>query len=368
MVYRPEPDDRAERLQDALARARRDGVVIHGAGNFARALRRACEGQGIPVRHFAVSAAPTTAEVDGVPVSALADVPAALRRSPLWIGVYNRGADAELTALRQAGLAAGFDEVRVPQEYFGWVAEAMGWRFWLAPLQAYAGAQAAIETAYGILADDESRATFAAMLDFRRALALERPLMPSPELQYFPASLRRYVAAGCVYLDGGAYDGDSIRQAAALLDLGRVYAFEPDPDNYARLAADLARQPLPAVCLPMGLSDSNAFLRFNAGAGEGSSLDPQGDSTIQVTRLDDLLVHERVDFLKLDIEGNEMPALEGARRLIASQRPFLAIAAYHRWDDLWRIPAFIHGLGLGYKVSLKLHETNSFESVFYAYH
>ncbi len=367
MVFRPEPDDRAARLREALERARRDGVVIYGAGHFARALRRACEGQGIAVRHFVVSTAPAASQVDGVPVTALAEAPASVKRFPLWIGVYNRDADAELTALRRAGLDAGFDEVRVPQEYFAWVAEAMGWCFWLAPLEGYGNAREAIEAAHGLLADDESRATFASILDFRRALDLQRPLVPSREPQYFPASLRPHIPSGCVYLDGGAYDGDSVRQAAERLDLGRVIAFEPDPENYARLVAGLARQPLPATCLPLGLSDINGFLRFNAGVGEGSGLDPEGDTVIQVARLDDLLIHERVDVLKLDIEGNELPTLEGARRLIAAQRPFLAIAGYHRWDDLWRIPAFVHGLGLGYKLSLKLHESNSFDAVFYAY-
>ncbi|WP_263139214.1 FkbM family methyltransferase [Pseudomonas sp. RIT-PI-AD] len=367
MAERRDPAELRAILQVSLAHARRDGVAIFGAGVFARALRRACEGQGIRVRCFVVSGHPADAQSDGLPVYGLGGVPAPVTQGPILIGVYNRNAESELTALRRRCLDAGFAGVHVPQEYFSWVAAAMGWRYWLAPLEDYPAMGESIEAARACLADQASREAFAAILDFRQALALERPLALSAEPQYFPPSLRHAVAQPCVYLDGGAYDGDSVQMAAEVLALERIYAFEPDPGNYPRLVARMGEQGLPAVSLPVGLSDSTACLRFNAGAGEGSSLDPQGDTLIQVIRLDDLLAHERVDFLKLDIEGNEMQALEGARRLLLEQGPFLAIAAYHRWDDLWRIPTFIHGLGLGYKITLKLHETNSFESVFYAH-
>ena len=40
----------------------------------------------------------------------------------------------------------------------------------------------------------------------------------------------------------------------------------------------------------------------------------------------------------MDIEGCEYEALDGARECIKKNRPILAICAYHRRDDLLRLP------------------------------
>ena len=62
-----------------------------------------------------------------------------------------------------------------------------------------------------------------------------------------------------------------------------------------------------------------------------------------------------------------MEALAGAEALIRHNRPVLAIAGYHRRDDLWRIPAWITQLGLDYRLRFRIHAHNSFDAVFYAY-
>ena len=49
-----------------------------------------------------------------------------------------------------------------------------------------------------------------------------------------------------------------------------------------------------------------------------------------------------VDFIKMDIEGAEIPALHGARKTISKFKPKLAISVYHRWDDLREIPQLIN--------------------------
>jgi hypothetical protein len=55
-------------------------------------------------------------------------------------------------------------------------------------------------------------------------------------------------------------------------------------------------------------------------------------------------VDERVDLIKMDIEGAEIPALVGCLRTLKAG-PDLAIAAYRRPDDLVQIPAFLRGAG-----------------------
>ena len=47
---------------------------------------------------------------------------------------------------------------------------------------------------------------------------------------------------------------------------------------------------------------------------------------------------ERVDFIKMDIEGAERKALAGARNTLAERKPRLALAGYHLEDDQTKIP------------------------------
>jgi hypothetical protein len=66
-----------------------------------------------------------------------------------------------------------------------------------------------------------------------------------------------------------------------------------------------------------------------------------GGTEIEVTTIDDVVGEERVMFIKMNIEGAEIDALKGATRTIRRWRPKLAISAYHRPSDLWRIPRLV---------------------------
>jgi len=85
----------------------------------------------------------------------------------------------------------------------------------------------------------------------------------------------------------------------------------------------------------LGLSNTKATLRFDTG-GSSSKISQEGDVTIEVDRLDDI-IDEKVTFIKMDIEGAEPQAIDGARETIAKYHPKLAISVYHRKDDLWAI-------------------------------
>jgi hypothetical protein len=61
---------------------------------------------------------------------------------------------------------------------------------------------------------------------------------------------------------------------------------------------------------------------------------------------------DRIDFIKLDIEGAELQALKGAEQTLRRHRPRLVIALYHDARDWADIPTYLDGLGLGYCFSL----------------
>jgi hypothetical protein len=60
----------------------------------------------------------------------------------------------------------------------------------------------------------------------------------------------------------------------------------------------------------------------------------------------------KVDFIKMDIEGAELYALKGGENSIRRYKPKLAIASYHSLDDFVNIPLWIDNLNLGYKIYL----------------
>lgn len=169
-----------------------------------------------------------------------------------------------------------------------------------------------------------------------------------------------------VLVDGGAYNGDTILDFARRTG-GRwqaIHAFEPDPANADRLLGHCAD--LPGLTLHRaGLWRQSGDLRFNAAGQLGSALDSDGALVVPVRALDDVDAGP-VSLIKLDVEGAEAAALEGAAATIRHYRPKLAISAYHRAGDLADLPALVEHIQPGYRFFLRHHGAAWFDSVIYA--
>ena len=88
---------------------------------------------------------------------------------------------------------------------------------------------------------------------------------------------------------------------------------------------------------------------------------------MQVVRLDDFMENkpEKVTFLKLDVEGSELAALEGSLKIIQTHHPKLAISIYHRFNDLWELQLYLHSVAPGYKFYIRHHSVQSRETILY---
>lgn len=74
---------------------------------------------------------------------------------------------------------------------------------------------------------------------------------------------------------------------------------------------------------------------------------------------DDLYEKRRVTLINMDIEGAEINVLKGARKIIAEQKPVLAICAYHRPEDLIELPRLVKECSDDYVFYLKKYPCGS---------
>ena len=221
------------------------------------------------------------------------------------------------------------------------------------------------------LADERSLQVLDAVVDFRltvdpKSLA---PVIDSGKYHqglYHPAGLFD-CADNEVYVDAGAFDGDSLRWFKDRVGdhFERIIAFEPDPQTYARLVSNFAEDSR-VEAINAGLHRKRDVLRFRDDASRGAIFVADGDIAMDVVGLDEVLAGGRVSFIKMNIEGAEIDALHGARDTICRWLPRLAVSVYHRPSDLWRIPRIVRDFSDAYDLFLRQHDGGVIETVLYA--
>lgn len=227
--------------------------------------------------------------------------------------------------------------------------------------------RAEIQVLHDRLADDRSRQVLDAVIGFRRTLdpAVLQPVVTDHDL-YAPEGLFEF-ADDEVYVDGGSFDGDTIRSFIDRVH-GRfsdVYAFEPDPVTFEKLKANFKDEPR-VHPVHAGIYSRSGSLKFRDDASRGAIFAADGDIEMPVTTIDETLGDKRVTYVKMNIEGAEIDALRGGRNAVQKWKPRLAVSIYHRASDLWRIPQLVLELEPDYRLYLRQHDGGIIETVLYA--
>ena len=184
------------------------------------------------------------------------------------------------------------------------------------------------------------------------------------------------VDGGDYVIDAGGCWGDtSLVFATKTGGNGKIFTFEFFEDNLNILKENfsynkelsknivLTEQPL--------YSKSNEILYLNHACADITTLTETKNNLQQykTISIDDFVEDNKIpkiDFIKMDIEGCELKALQGAINTIKKYKPKLAIAAYHKYEDYYEIPKFLNELNLGYKFYFASYTPGFTDTVIYA--
>jgi FkbM family methyltransferase len=346
-------------------------LVLSGAGNLGRKVLTALRAEGIePLAFVDNSEKLWGTDIDGVPVLSQAEGAKRFGQSATFCVTIWRGEGTDTMAerfrpLQELGCANVID--------FG----PMFWKFARRLLPHYSLdlphkvllAADKVRAAFDLWHDEASRAEYLAQVRWRLRLDFDNLPLPVTERIYFPASLIK-LSPDEVFIDCGAYDGDTIRDFLAHSGgrFRRIYAFECDQRNYAKLQHYVGALPAELrgriEIIDKALAERAGVLHFSATGTAAAAVSLQGIEVVSVAL--DTQLPEPPTYIKMDIEGSEPAALRGASKMIAKHAPILCACVYHSQDHLWSVPLQIGAQGVGYKMFLRPHLRESWDLVCYA--
>ncbi|MEA5003971.1 MAG: FkbM family methyltransferase [Christensenella sp.] len=208
-----------------------------------------------------------------------------------------------------------------------------------------------MQAAYRMLEDDLSRRTFMDMLHYKVSGKLDDLFdCESSAGEVYRDILR--LSDQETYVDAGAYTGDTIAEFMQYAGGYRqIVAIEPDEKNFRRLEKSTEGLGNRMLC-NCAAYDEDTYIRFDTRGGRNSAVGAQG-KTICAQRIDSILGGQEVTYIKLDVEGQEAAALRGAKETIQKYRPKMLVSAYHRNDDMFRLPLLVREMRDDYKVYLR---------------
>jgi len=145
------------------------------------------------------------------------------------------------------------------------------------------------------------------------------------------ALLKKILPENPIIIEAGAQFGEDTVWMSELWSAGTIYAFEPSPISFMELEK-IAAKANNIVAVPLALSDKKGYFSFYLAGGASSLLKPQDSFntdyfhsdldhpiTVQTITLNEWAYQnnvETIDFMWLDMEGNELNALKGSLSLL----------------------------------------------------
>jgi FkbM family methyltransferase len=349
-------------------------IVVYGCGNLGRKLARGLQAIGqSPVSFVDGNDKLWGSKVEGLPVYSPAEGARVFgRTSVLVITIWSAGKDRRFATLLQQMTECGFKKVVHFLPLFWKHAEILLPHYRLdLPSRMLDSKREAI-AAFDLLEDVSSKIEYLVQL---RWMLSPDPSSIAPgepiEDTYFSRDL---IALGVNerFIDCGAFDGDTLKEFLKRTNLlfDQIVAYEPDPQNYQRLQQYVESLPeseqIRIRLEKYALGASPGIVRFEAMGSISSSILASGSIEVQRNTLDETLKGIAPTYVKMDIEGAELDALQGGVQTIQEHHPKLAVCVYHTQAHLWEIPLRIKELNPLYRLYLRRYDDEFGDVVCYA--
>ncbi len=209
-----------------------------------------------------------------------------------------------------------------------------------------------IEKVYSLLADEKSKEVYKSVIEFKITGDIEclKRVHTPPEEAYeniiMPTDSE-------VFADLGAYTGDTVSEFLSHTNgkFSHIYACEPNKRNFRKLGENTSSLENVTI-INAAAWDCDTTLIFSKGGGRMPHLAEKGVET-EAKSVDSILSGKPCTYIKYDVEGAELKALEGSRNTIVNYSPKLNVALYHRAGDIFELPLFVNSLCPNYRLYIR---------------
>ena len=218
---------------------------------------------------------------------------------------------------------------------------------------------------YNLLADKKSKEVFKKVLNFKMTFDLEfmKGFTNNFDEQYFDKDLIPEIK-DISFLDGGAYVGDTLPNIIKNFpDYKKIYCIEPN-DLHIKIAKRDFENQRDIDFINCGLGKEKVKIKESQNSQEIQDNCAHDYKAENIDTIDNL-IKEKIDFIKLDIEGAEQDAIKGAKQTILNYHPILAICIYHKAQDWYKVPELVLDIRNDYKVYIRHYMEGIYETVMY---
>lgn len=340
-------------LRTVIAKSKEKQIVIFGAGELGHRVYNILKENNISVVCFCDNK--TNGKIDprtGLKIISLDELKGGIKDTFIPIAVFD---DEGYASVCRQLLDFGFQK----EDYINSkiIAEKL-------PISYLEENAAKYKKAYSVLEDDFSKSVY---LNRMKKAYFDKdisPIVSDAGEEYFDSKV--LLTDEEVFVDCGGFDGDTALKFVNRTNgrFEKIIIFEPEEEKEEIIRKRMKDYEYDFY--KYGVWSKEAVLKFDARGDCGSRVTEDGEAEIKVKTLDDTIFEDVPTYIKMDIEGSEIEALKGAKRIIQQYKPKLAICIYHNQEDLFEIPVMIKEMCGDYQLLIRQYANSTFETVCYA--
>lgn len=347
-------------------------AYIYGTGSFALRIKNILNEQNIDVNAF-LEINKEIYTFGNLPVHKLDQFENLDKTIPVIIGLGNPQADIKFVTTQL--ITSGFKTINPIQ--FAIYAFNSGHTFenyWLTgDLSIYHKHKNEIALARSLLNDEKSKQIFDEVIEYRKTGKIETlPEKLDVAVQYIAPDLpwNNTFDRGLDVLDGGAFDGDTYENfKKAGIRISSWIFIEPDLENFKKITSkyENVNNNFQYFNVALSKNTNENFFTSTSASDNGSRISLIGDCVVFTVNIDSLNFKIDPNFIKFDIEGEELNALEGGVESITKLQPVLAISSYHLPEHHWGILIFLYSFLPSYEFYMRVHGNQTFDTILYGF-